>query len=71
MSSEIEFSAVVYKVQTLVDGGIRVTFDLTDTGIAPAAMLMECKRQCIALRLKATADERDGVDKLLQVDKVS
>lgn len=44
-SGAIEFTAVVYKVQTLVDGGLRVTLDLPETAIAQAALLMECKRQ--------------------------
>lgn len=40
----IEFVATVYKVQTLVDGGLRVTLDLPETAIAEAAALMEAKR---------------------------
>jgi hypothetical protein len=40
----IEFPAVVYKVQTLVDGGIRLTLDLPEHAIPQAALLMDCKR---------------------------
>lgn len=56
--AEITFPATVYKVQTLIDGGIRITLDLPETAIPQAAMLMECKREGIALILKATADEQ-------------
>ena len=56
MSEAIQFAAVVYKVQTLVDGGLRVTFDLPEQAIPQAAMLMECKRQEISLLLSAVAD---------------
>lgn len=40
----IRFNATVYKVQTLVDGGLRVTLDLPETAVIQAAKLMECKR---------------------------
>jgi hypothetical protein len=52
----IAFPAVVEKVQTLVDGGIRVTLDLPEDAIKQAAMLMECKREMIPLRVEVTAD---------------
>lgn len=47
----ISFVCEVYKVQTLVDGGIRVTLDLPETAIKEAAMLMECKRVGVALNV--------------------
>jgi hypothetical protein len=53
----IEFSAVVYKVQTLVDGGLRVTLDLPEQAIAQAALLMECKRTETPLVVKVTEEE--------------
>ena len=40
----IRFDAIVYKVQTLVDGGLRVTLDLPETAVMQVAELMECKR---------------------------
>jgi hypothetical protein len=43
------FSAIVEKVQTLVDGGLRVTLDLPETAIDQAALLMHCKRLELAL----------------------
>ena len=53
----IEFDAIVYKVQTLADHGLRVTFDLPEDAIPQMAMLAECKRAGIALRIVATAQQ--------------
>ena len=53
---EIRFSAEVNKVQTLTDGGIRVTMDLPETAIMQAAMLMECKREGIPLVVVCSSD---------------
>lgn len=44
MMKTIKFDAIVYKVSTLLDGGLRVTLDLPETAIKQAAELMECKR---------------------------
>lgn len=52
----IRFSAQVYKVQTLVDGGLRVTLDLPETAVPEAAMLIECKRDGIPLAFEAKTD---------------
>jgi hypothetical protein len=57
---KIEFTAAVYKVQTLVDGGLRITLDLPETDIPQAAMLMECKRDAIPLRFIAKIDHLEG-----------
>lgn len=54
----IEFTATVYKVQTLVDGGLRVTLDLPESAIAEVAALMECKRQETSLRIIANVEQR-------------
>ena len=54
---EIKFVAVVAKVQTMMDNGIRVILDLPETAIKQAAELMECKRDEIALKVRI---ERDG-----------
>lgn len=51
--AQITFTAEVYKVQTLVDQGLRLTLDLPETDIPQAAMLMECKREGIPLRFTA------------------
>lgn len=55
----ITFPAEVYKVQTLIDGGIRVTLDLPEDCIPQMAMLAEAKRVGIALNFKATATEQN------------
>lgn len=47
----ITFDAVVNKVATLTDGGLRITLDLPETAIAEAARLMECKRGGVVLRV--------------------
>lgn len=51
-SPAIQFDAVVARVQTLVDGGLRVTLDLPEQAIAQAAALMECKRQEVYLKVE-------------------
>ena len=38
-ASVIRFSASIYKLQTLADGGIRVTLDLPETAIETMAQL--------------------------------
>ncbi len=52
----IRFSAIVASVKTLVDGGIRVTFDMPEDAIAQAAQLMACKKEFIPLCIEAKAD---------------
>lgn len=52
----IRFQATVEKVQTLVDGGIRITFDIPEDAISAAASLMACKREGIALTVEVKAD---------------
>lgn len=53
---KIAFSASVYKVQTLVDGGLRIALDLPETAIPQAAMLMECQREGILLIVEVKTD---------------
>lgn len=53
----IKFPAVVYKVQTLTDHGVRVTLDLPESCIPQMAMLAECQREGIPLVFEAKADE--------------
>lgn len=57
MENNIEFSATVYKLQTLTDGGIRVTLDLPEDAIPQMAMLAETKRAGIPLKFTAEADK--------------
>lgn len=61
MSKPIIFDAVVFKVATLTDGGLRVTLDLPESAIPEVARLMECKRNETALRVAIA--EQDGDDK--------
>lgn len=57
----IRFVGVVYKLQTLVDGGIRLSIDLPETAIAEMAMLAETKRDGMVLRFDATVvDQHDS-----------
>jgi len=55
--AKIEFPAQVYKVSTLVDGGIRLTLDLPETCIPQMAMLAECQRDGIPLFFTAKVDD--------------
>ncbi len=52
---KIVFVAEVYKVQTLIDGGVRVTLDLPETAIPQMAMLAEVRRQGLVLQFEAKA----------------
>jgi len=47
----LTFDAIVARVQTLADNGIRVTFDLPEGAVVAAAQLMELKRIGAALRV--------------------
>ncbi len=58
----ITFDAIVQKVQTLADNGVRVTLDLPETAIPQMAMLAETKRQGVPLKFEAKAD-KDGLQK--------
>jgi hypothetical protein len=53
----IVFPAVVFKVQTLVDGGVRVTLDLAEDCIPQMAMLAEARRDGISLIFEAKTEE--------------
>ena len=54
----ITFEAVVYKVQTLADNGIRVTLDLEESAILQMAQLAECQRQGAVLKVVIQPDSR-------------
>ena len=66
MSEVIEFDAIVQKVQTLVDFGIRVTFDLPDNAIIAAAQLMTIKRENGILHVSAKADIQPKTEERLE-----
>jgi hypothetical protein len=59
MTDTIKFQAIVYKVQTLTDMGIRVTLDLPEDSIPQMAMLAETKRQGIPLIFTAKAEPQN------------
>lgn len=54
----ITFDAIVYKVQTLVDNGLRVTLDLPEQAIEEAAVLMALKREGVVIRVTVEPDSR-------------
>jgi hypothetical protein len=58
--TSIEFTAIVAKVQTLADGGIRVILDLPEQAIMQAAQLMECKRVGVVLDMAAKPRAENG-----------
>ncbi len=60
MGEPIEFDATVYKVQTLIDQGLRVTFDLPETAIIAAAQLMAAKREGMILHVTIETDKQSG-----------
>lgn len=51
MAESVIFEAVVNKVTTLADSGIRIAFDLPEGAIIEAAWLMQCKRDGIVLHI--------------------
>jgi hypothetical protein len=53
MSEAIKCHATVYKVQTLVDKGPRITLDLPETEIMQMAMFAECQRMQVVLDVSA------------------
>jgi hypothetical protein len=55
---DITFDAIPYKVQTLVDQGLRVTFDLPETAIIAAAQLMAAKREGLILHVTIVTEKQ-------------
>jgi len=51
--SVIKFQATVYKVQTLVDNGLRLTLDLSEKELNTAKAMMECKMRGELLEIAA------------------
>jgi hypothetical protein len=56
----ITFYASIQKVQTMVDGGLRVWLDLPEDAIMQVAELMVCKRHGVVLNFVATEYEETG-----------
>lgn len=49
----IKFKAVVSKVQTMADGGLRVILDMPETAIETATKMMQAKRMGAILEIVA------------------
>ncbi len=62
----IEFDASIYKVQTLVDGGLRVTLDLSEGAISQAAQLMVCKKNAVSVRALLTPIEANKISESIE-----
>jgi hypothetical protein len=58
MSETITFDAVVYKVQTLVDQGLRITLDLPETALISAAQMMAAKREGLVLHVEIKPEKQ-------------
>jgi hypothetical protein len=59
---DIVFIASVHKVQTLVDGGWRFTFNASENSAEIGALLAECQRFGVVLKLVANTIEEQGQD---------
>ena len=59
-TESITFVAAVAKVQTLADGGLRLTLDLPEDAIIEAAWFMKAKQEGVAVKVtcKPEQDER-------------
>jgi len=53
MSDKIEFLAEVVKLQTVADGGIRLTLDLPEQARKIMEPLTECQQNGIVLKIRA------------------
>lgn len=51
--SVIKFKAEIIKIQTVTDGGIRLTFDISETDIDIATKLMQVKQAGAILEIVA------------------
>ncbi len=58
LAESITFVAAVAKVQTLADGGIRITLDLPEDTIDVAAWLMQAKRDEDAVKVQVTLNNQ-------------
>ena len=65
MSEEttVKFWALIAKVQTMADGGIRVYLDLPENEVETAAVLMQYKRIGIVADVVITPKQDDGQER--------
>ena len=61
LNNPITFPAVVQKVQTLVDGGLRVTFDLPEDAIMQAAELMAVRQAGYTVNVTVEPEKQVGL----------
>lgn len=61
----IRFKAQVAKVQTMVDGGIRVILDLPEDAIDTATKMMQAKQAGAVLEIAAIAIIPERIDPLV------
>ena len=66
MSDTVKFQAVVQKVQTLADGGLRFTFDAPEDAGMTAAQLIECHRLGVVLMVKCEVYPQDKVEESMR-----
>lgn len=59
MKNQIEFEASIEKIQTMQDGAIRLTLDLSESCIQQAAELMECKMMGMTIFIRADKVDHD------------
>jgi predicted RNA-binding protein (virulence factor B family) len=60
VTDDLRFQAIVARVQTLADNGLRVTLDLPEQAVVEAAQLMELKRLGAVLDVTVKPGKRDG-----------
>ncbi len=60
MTDVIKFSAQIIKLQTMIDGAIRLTLDLPETALDTARQIMDCKSRGGLLEVAAVAVEKIG-----------
>ena len=64
---DLRFDAIVARVQTLADNGLRVTLDLGENEVVAAAQLMELKRLGAVLKVTVEPDASHAVREQLTV----
>lgn len=57
--STVSFNCVVFKVQTLVDGGLRVTLDLPENATAAAKLLMDLRGMALLAEVTQIENKLD------------
>jgi len=67
---KIIVAMTVEKVQTMVDGALRVTLDMSETSVMQMAQFVECKRMGVVLKAEFTPDLQadSGNEKSNQLD---